>query len=154
LVLAGAVALAATGATIGALLSTTSTRTVPAKPQTLPLQASALNFVNARTKRVVERVGFGRPLAVGDGWLDVAAAGRFAWVVRGARQRLLRIDIATRKITRVVKLPWSPGARLLTALGSVWVTQDLGPGLLRVDERTGRISRRFTFNGQALGAGL
>jgi hypothetical protein len=118
------------------------------------LQPSALNLIDARTSRVVESVGFGMRVNVGDTWSDVAVSGRSGWVLLGARQRLVRIDLATKKITRVVKLPFSPGARLLTAAGSVWVTQDLGPGLLRVDERTGRIARLFTFKGEAIGAGL
>jgi len=111
--------------------------------QALPLQPSALNLIDARTHRVVERVGFGTRVNVGDTWSDVAVSGRPGWVLLGARQRLLRIAPATKKVTRVLKLPFSPGTHLLTALGSVWVTQDRGSGLLRVDERTGQIARRF-----------
>ena len=122
--------------------------------QALSLRPSAVNLIDASTRRVVERVGFGMRVNVGDTWSDVAVSGISGWVLLGARQRLLRIDLATKKVTRMVKLPFSPGARLLTAAGSVWVTQDFGPGLLRVDERTGKIARRFMFKGEAIGAGL
>ncbi|TML92324.1 MAG: hypothetical protein E6G03_16485, partial [Actinobacteria bacterium] len=151
LLVAGAVALAATGAAIGAVIAAESGH---AKRQTLSLRPNALNLIDARTRRVVERVGFGMPVNVGDTWSDVAVSGHSGWALLGARQRLLRIGLATKEVTRVVKLPFSPGSRLLTAAGSVWVTQDLGPGLLRVDERTGKIARRFTFKGEAIGAGL
>src|SRR5207253_9021612 len=132
LLVAGAIAGAATVAAIGAVIAVESGH---AKRQALSLRPSALNLVDARTRRVVERVGFGMPVNVGDTWSDVAVSGRSGWALLGARQRLLRIDLATKKVSRVVKLPFSPGSRLLTAAGSVWVTQDLGPGLLGVDER-------------------
>jgi ABC-type transport system substrate-binding protein/tRNA A-37 threonylcarbamoyl transferase component Bud32 len=151
LLVAGAVVLAAASAVIGGLLASEGAH---AKRQALSLRPSALNLIDAKTHRVVERVGFGTRVNVGDTWSDVAVSGRTGWVLLGARQRLLRIDLATKKVTRVLKLPFSPGTHLLTALGSVWVTQDLGPGLLRVDERTGKITRRFTFKGEAIGAGL
>ena len=148
---AAAVVLAAAGAAIGAVLATEGGHP---KRQALSLRPSAVNLIDASTRRVVERVGFGMPVDVGDTWSDVAVSGISGWVLLGARQRLLRIDLATKKVTRMVKLPFSPGARLLTAAGSVWVTQDFGPGLLRVDERTGKIARRFMFKGEAIGAGL
>ena len=151
LLVAGAVVLAATGAAIGGVLATESGH---ASRLALAVKPSALNLIDARTRRVVVRVGYGVRVNVGDGWSDVAVSGHTGWVLLGAPQRLIRIDLDTKKVTRVVKLPFSPGARLLTALGSVWVTQDIGPGLLRVDERTGKIARRFTFKGEALGAGL
>ena len=135
LLVAVAIVLAAAGAAVGALIAGESGH---AKRQALSLQPSALNLIDARTSRVVESVGFGMRVNVGDTWSDVAVSGRSGWALLGARQRLVRIDLATKKITRVLKLPFSPGSRLLTAAGSVWVTQDLGPGLLRVDERTGR----------------
>jgi len=148
---AAAVVLAAAGAAIGAVLATEGGHP---KRHALSLRPSAVNLIDASTRRVVERVGFGMPVDVGDTWSDVAVSGISGWVLLGARQRLLRIDLATKKVTRMVKLPFSPGARLLTAAGSVWVTQDFGPGLLRVDERTGKIARRFMFKGEAIGAGL
>ncbi|MGB2952133.1 MAG: ABC transporter substrate-binding protein [Gaiellaceae bacterium] len=151
LLVAGAVVLAATGAAIGGVIAAESGH---AKRQALSLRPSALNLIDAPTRRVVERVGYRKPVNVGDTWSDVAVSGRSGWVLLGARQHLLRIDLATKKVTRVLKLPFSPGSRLLTAAGSVWVTQDLGPGLLRVDERTGQVARRFTFKGEAIGAGL
>jgi ABC-type transport system substrate-binding protein len=151
LLIAGGVALAAVAAAVAAVLAS---QDEPAKAKTLSFRPSALNVVDTRTRRVAERVPFGTRLNVGDGWSDVAVTGRSAWVLLGARQRLLRIDLPTRKVVGVIKLPFSPGTRLLTALGSVWVTQDLGSGLLRVDARTGRIKRRFAFAGEAVGAGL
>ena len=151
LLLAGAVALAAAAAAIAALLAS---QDKPAKAQTLPFRANALNVLDARTRRVEARVPFGTQLDVGDGWSDVAVSGRSAWVLLGARHRLIRIDLPTGRVVRVIKLPFQPGTRILTALGSVWVTQDLGPGLLRIDARTGKIAHRFRFGRESIGAGL
>jgi ABC-type transport system substrate-binding protein len=151
LLLSGAVVLAAVGAAIAGLLAS---RNEPAKAQALAFRPSALNVLDARTRHVQERVPFGTRLDVGDTWSDVAVTGRSAWILLGARHRLLRIDVPTGRVVRIVKLPFQPGARLLTALGSVWVTQDLGPSLLRIDALTGKIERRFTFPQESLGAGL
>ncbi len=151
LLLAGVVAFAAVAAAVAAVLAS---QNEPAKAEALSFRPSALNVVETRTRHVSKRVPFGVPLGVGDGWSDVAVTGRSGWVLLGARQRLLRIDLPTGRVVRVIKLPFSPGARLLAALGSVWVTQDLGPGLLRIDASTGKIERRFTFKGKAVGAGL
>ena len=151
LLLTTAVALAAVGAAIAGVLAS---QNEPAKAQALPFRPSALNVFDARTRHVERKVSFGMRLDVGDTWSDVAVTGRSAWVVLGARRRLLRIDVPTGRVVRVVKLPFSPGARLLTALGSVWVTEDLGPRLLRIDASTGTIERRYTFRGESLGAGL
>jgi ABC-type transport system substrate-binding protein len=151
LLVAGAVALAAVGAAIAGVLAS---QDETAKAQAVSFRPSALNVLDVRTRHVDERVPFGTRLDVGDGWSDVAVTGRSAWVLLGARHRLLRIDVPTGRVVRVVNLPIQPGTRLLTALGSVWVTEDLGPRLLRIDARTGRIERRFTFRGESLGAGL
>ena len=151
LLFAAVAAVVIVGGLIGGLLAGQSGH---GNRQALSLRPSALNLIDARTRRVVKRVGYGMPVQVGDPWSDVAVSGRSGWVLLGARQRLLRIDLATKKVTHVLKLPFSPGSRLLTAMGSVWVAQDFGPGLVRVDERTGKISRRYTFMGGALGAGL
>ena len=150
LLVAGAVTVAAIGAAIaGVLLS----RGEPAKAAALSFRPSALNVVDVRAHRVDERVPFGTQLDVGDTWSDVAVTGRSAWILLGARRQLRRIDLPTGKVL-TIKLPFSPGSRLLTALGSIWVAQDLGPGLLRINTRTGKIERRYSFAGQRLGAGV
>jgi ABC-type transport system substrate-binding protein/predicted Ser/Thr protein kinase len=151
LLLAAVAALVIVGGLVGGLIAAEGGH---AKRPALSLRPSAFNLIDARTRRVVARVGYGMPVQVGDTWSDIAVSGRSGWVLLGARQRLLRIDLATKKVTHVLKLPFSPGSRLLTAMGSVWVAQDFGPGLVRVNERTDKISRRYTFKGATLGAGL
>src|SRR5207253_2509105 len=61
---------------------------------------------------------------------------------------LLRVDIATRKVTGKVSFPWPPG-RIATSGNSVWVTQDGGPEVWQVDAVTGRVSRRVSIRGGA-----
>ena len=52
-----------------------------AKQQALSLRPSALNLIDARTRRVVERVGYGKAVNVGDTWSDVAVSGRSGWAM-------------------------------------------------------------------------
>ncbi len=60
----------------------------------------------------------------------------------GPKQSIVRIDLTTRRVTGVIGLPWVPGG-IATGGGSVWVPQDFGSELVRIDARTGKISGRF-----------
>ena len=84
---------------------------------------------------------------------DVAFLGRSAWLSIPEESRLLRVDLATRKVTKVVKLPWMPTDRIAAGGGLVWVREarNLGIEVLGIDARTGRIVRRFPIGGSSIG---
>src|SRR5439155_11952752 len=67
--------------------------------------------------------------------------------------RLLRVDLATRKVTAVVSLPWMPTDRIAAGGGLVWVREarNLGTEVLGIDGRSGRIVRRFPIGGSSIG---
>ncbi len=114
------------------------------RPQPVPklgaltLKPDVLSFVDARTHEVVGRADFGSAV------LDLSFSGKSAWAVLGD-QRVARIDLATREVTAVVRLPW--GGWIASGAGSVWVTQDGGSEVIRIDARTAKVSDRFTVSG-------
>ena len=77
----------------------------------------------------------------------VFTPGTAAWVLLVDAQLLVRVDLATRKVTNRVRLPWTPGPRMAAGDGSVWVTSAGGPELWRVDARTAKVTGRFAVNG-------
>jgi hypothetical protein len=107
LVVAIAAAVVPAGAALGAILATRGEHAAAA--QAIPLRPSALNLIDARTRRVVGHIGLGVKVPIADTGLDVAFTKRAAWVLLNAKQRLLRIDLATRKVAGHVSFPWSPG---------------------------------------------
>jgi ABC-type transport system substrate-binding protein len=151
LVQSAAIALVVVGAAIAAVLTTQGTRThQPAgSVQALGLVPNALNFVDAGTRRVTGHVrlagrkDFSNPVG------DVALAGGSAWAVRSG-QTLVRVDLVARKVAKVVKLPWTAGQRLAVGDGLIWVPQDLGSGVLGIDDRTGKIVRRLVVSGDGI----
>jgi tRNA A-37 threonylcarbamoyl transferase component Bud32 len=145
LLLASAAVLAAAGAAIGGVLASRSTNArVQARSPTISLRPDALNLIDARTHRVVGRVS--SPHAgFANGVLGMAFSKRSAWVAT-ANQSLVRVDLATRKVTDVRKLPWLAGA-VTSGDNSVWVLQDFGPEIFRIDARTGKIAGRFEIRG-------
>jgi ABC-type transport system substrate-binding protein len=152
LVLAAAVVLVAVGAAIGAVLARGTQ--APARPatklQSISLRPNALNLIDARTRRVVGRVDTREPVPAG----EVTFAGRSAWLAPMREQRLVQVDLATRKVTTVVNLPWPPGERIATGAGSVWVTEDLGSHVWRLDARTGKVVGRLTLRDGGIGPGI
>jgi predicted Ser/Thr protein kinase len=114
----------------------------------LPLAPNALNFVDARTRRLVGRAQLASRSNYSGPVGDVVFAGGSAWATVSGR-RLVRVDPATRKVRHTVKLPWTAGQRLAVGGGRVWVPEDFGPHLLGVDERTGHVRRL-----QVPGAGI
>jgi ABC-type transport system substrate-binding protein len=148
---AGLAAVLVAVAVVGSVLATRAMhgQDGPAvKPQVLALKANTLSLIDARTRRVVARVPSGR-----HGVTDVAFLGRSAWLSIPEESRLLRVDLATRSVTKVVKLPWMPTDRIAAGGGLVWVrearqfgTEDLG-----IDAATGRIVRRFPIGGSSIG---
>jgi ABC-type transport system substrate-binding protein/tRNA A-37 threonylcarbamoyl transferase component Bud32/outer membrane protein assembly factor BamB len=148
----GAVA-AAVAAAVGAFVATRSggadEASVPS-PR-LRLAPNAVSLVDAANPRVRGRVVFAARSLYGLEPTDVAFAGGSAWVMLQGQQRVARVDRATRRVTRSVKLPWFPGSRVATGGGRVWVTEDRGEGVLGIDARTGSIVCRFTVPGTNAG---
>jgi ABC-type transport system substrate-binding protein/tRNA A-37 threonylcarbamoyl transferase component Bud32 len=151
--LAAATALVLAGGAVAAILVARASQAheAGAPVQALGLAPNALNLVDARTRRVDAHVqltgrrSFSNPVG------DVVFAGGSAWAVLGFDFRLMRVDLTTRKVRQIVKLPWAPGERLAVGGGLVWVPQDLGPALLGIDERTGHIVRRLEVSGGGIG---
>src|SRR5437899_1333486 len=112
-------------------------RKVATAAHSLSLRPSAVNLIDARTQRLLGHVDLGVRMPVADTAWDIAFTTNAGWVLLGAKQRLLRVDIATRKVTGKVSFPWPPG-RITTSGNSVWVTQDGGPEVWQVDAVTGR----------------
>ena len=112
-------------------------------PPAIPLQANALNFVDLRTNRVAGHVALGKPAAGSSAGFDVIWSGATAWVLVVATQKLLQIDMPTRRTTATVRLPWVPSSRIAVGGGFVWVTEDGGANVLAVSTETRQIARRF-----------
>jgi ABC-type transport system substrate-binding protein len=125
----------------------------------LGLTPNALNLVNARTHRVVDRVDVGTQVPVEDTSWDTVFTKHAAWVLIGSQQRLVRVDLRTRKVTASKTFKqWYPGA--ITSTGdAVWVAQDGGPELREYDADSGKVLRTMTIQrgesdgGIAYGAG-
>jgi ABC-type transport system substrate-binding protein/tRNA A-37 threonylcarbamoyl transferase component Bud32/DNA-binding beta-propeller fold protein YncE len=147
--LAAVAVLAAAGAAIGGVLATRGAH-APAHPgaklHSLALRPNALSLIDARTRRVVGHVAFGRRVNFANIPPGLAFSRRAAWVSLFGEQRLVKVDARTHKATASVRLPWAPGG-LATGGGSVWVRQDSGPEVIRIDARTGTIRARFTITG-------
>ena len=149
LLLAAVAVLIAAGGAAGGLLATHGTKAnLPpaAKQQTLPLKSNAFNLIDARTHRVVATLP-------GAGATDLAFLDHSAWLVIPQESRLVRIDVATRKVTKVVKLPWMPTDRIAAGGGLVWVREarNLGIEVLGIDGGSGKIVRRFSIGGSSIG---
>jgi hypothetical protein len=147
LILVAAAAIASAAA-VGGIFATRGTHGPgrAAARRSITLRPSTLNLIDARTRRVVGHVGTGVHVPVADTGWDVAFTRRAAWVLVAARQRLVRVDLRTRKVTGAVALPWPPG-RVVAGGESVWVTQDGGPEIRQIDARSAKVVRRVTIRG-------
>jgi len=145
--LAAACALLLAAGAGGVLLGTRHTghavRTTAARP--VALRPGTLGLIEASTGRVVGHVGLGQTATLDD--VDLVVAGRSAWVLLADDDRLLRIDLASRRITASIALPWTPAARIAGGAGLIWVSEDGGPDLLGIDARTAKVARRFAIEG-------
>jgi ABC-type transport system substrate-binding protein/tRNA A-37 threonylcarbamoyl transferase component Bud32 len=150
---AAAVFLLAVGGAVGGVLATggSTSHGREATMESVALRPNALNLIDARARRVTARVPLASRRDFTNAVWDVAFAGGSIWALLGFEQRLVRVELATRKVTKVVKLPWQPGQRLAVGGGSIWVPQDLGPGVLAITARTGTIARRFEIGGGGIG---
>ena len=147
LLIAAAALVVAAAATVGGILVTRGGQTTAPSPPPISLRPNALNFISADSRRLVGSVGLGSSSSASFPAYDVVADGRSAWVLAGSAQRLLRVNLATHRLERKVKLPWPAAGRIALSGGFVWVDQDGGPGVVGVEGRTGRIARRFQVDG-------
>jgi ABC-type transport system substrate-binding protein len=137
--------LVAVGGTTGGVLAIRDAH-APAHPvrEALPLKANALSLIDARTHRVVADIDVA-PAPVADAGTDLAFEAGSAWLLLAQEKLVLRVDLATHKLLKPIRLPWTPGERIASGGGLVWVTEDrnLGPTVLGIDARSGLIARRF-----------
>jgi ABC-type transport system substrate-binding protein/tRNA A-37 threonylcarbamoyl transferase component Bud32 len=152
LLVAAAVVAVAAGAAAGGVLAYHGMSADGPSPA-IDLLPGALTLVDASTHRTVSEVSLGSAGAGGPGTTasDIAFSGSSAWVLTGAEQRLVRVDLATRKVVKTVGLPSIPGSRLAVGAGSIWLTESAGPGVWRIDARTGTLLKPFTVEGQGRG---
>lgn len=112
----------------------------------LGLTPNALNLVDARTHRVVERVRVGAKVPVEDTSWDAVFTRDAAWVLIGSQQRLVRVDLRTHKLTAKTFKEFSPGAITGTA-GEIWVADGGGPEVREFDADSGKLLRRLVIQG-------
>jgi serine/threonine protein kinase/ABC-type transport system substrate-binding protein len=146
-----AAGLLVVGATVGGLLawrSSSSQRT--AKPS-ISLRPDALNLIDARTRRVVGRIR-SRRAGFADGVGNIVFSKGSAWATT-TNQNLVRIDLASRKVKAIQPLPWVP-AQLASGDGSVWIPQDTGQEVIRIDAGSGKVAARFKVRGDPDGANV
>jgi serine/threonine protein kinase/ABC-type oligopeptide transport system substrate-binding subunit len=154
LLIAFAALAVAVGGTVGGVVATRSTSAPPrpsAKVQSISLRPSALNLIDARTGSVVAQVRSPRQAGFAAGVWGIAFTPRSAWVAVGPKQSVVRVDLASRKVVGVIKLPWLP-AGIASGNGSVWVAEDSGQGVVRIDARTNELSGGFEISGDPNGA--
>ena len=152
--LATAAVLAATGAVIGGVLAFRSTDSrTGVKQQSITLSPNSLNFVDARTHRVVGAVASVGHTRLTHAATDVAFLGRSAWLSVGGENHLLRIGLANHEVSAVVDLPWAPTDRIAAGGGTVWVREarNLGTEVLGIDARSASVVRRFPIGGSSVG---
>jgi len=145
LVVLGAVAIAV-GAATGGILATRGTSRHASTGIQISLRPRSLNLIDARTRSLVGHVDVGTQVPVADTGWDAAFTKHAAWVLIYSKQRLVRVDLRTRRLTASLALPWPPGA-ITAEGGSVWTTQDGGPEIEEIDAGSGKVARRVTIQG-------
>jgi streptogramin lyase len=77
-------------------------------------------------------------ISVGEGPSDLVFSGATAWVVDHRDRGLVRVNTATRTVTRLTTLPGDAPERMVEAGGFLWIT-GRGTDLFRVDPTTGAV---------------
>ena len=104
------------------------------RPAAIALTAGAVNLVDASSRRVVGSIPYETE--------RIAFTPTAAWLLAPARQQLARVDLRSRKVDRRIDLPWPPFG-LAIGGGGVWVAEDFGSHVWRLDPRSGKVTRRF-----------
>src|SRR5579884_394249 len=152
-VLALAAGLVLASAAVAGVLVARSPEHASALPE-LGLTPNALNLVDAQTHRVVDHVAVGTHVPVEDTSWDTVFTKHAAWVLIGSQQRLVRVDLGSRKMTASKTFKnWSPGALTSTA-HAVWLAQDSGPELREYDADSGNLLRTVTIQGGESDSGI
>jgi len=107
-------------------------------------QGSEVVRVSPQRNRVVAHI------PAGDGPASMAFAGGTAWVVNHRDTTITRIDLATNKSTRLVRLG-GDGApeRMIWLRGSLWIT-GRGTDLLQVNPADGSVRRTIEIGGSGI----
>ena len=153
LLFAAGLTLIVVSALIGVIVASrdTSPRDRPsARGASVALRPNALNLIDSRTHRLLGSIRSRDHASPG----DIAFAGGSAWVRPNGKQRIERIDPVTREVTTAVQLPWLPGLRIATSASSVWVAEDLGSSIWRIDARSGKVENRITLGERGIGPGI
>src|SRR6478672_10657386 len=127
---------------IGAILAlrdTSPSNRPTTRQASVALRPDALNLIDSRTHLLLGSIRSSDRASPG----DVAFAGGAAWVRPNGNQRIERVDPVTHEVTTAVPLPWLPGLRIATGASSVWVTEDLGSSVWRIDAANGKVESRL-----------
>jgi predicted Ser/Thr protein kinase len=141
---AGVVVVAAVAGVVG--LTSSGRGTGTASAAAIALRPSSLAAIDPRTHSVLKQIDLGVRIPVADTSAAIAFTKRAAWVLLGEQQRLVRVDLATRKRTRRIALPWTAGGITATR-GAVWVAEDIGPEVWRIDPASGGVVQRLHLRG-------
>ncbi len=130
------VAAVCAGLVIGVQALNRVTRSQPPNP---PNSAHWIATVRARI-----------PLPVSQS-TDVAVLGSTAWVSDWYAGEVVRVDLATRRVTKVLHIgrPQDGPISLATGAGSVWVLDFSTGRVLRIAPATGRVISRIQIRGEA-----
>lgn len=120
-----------------------STVAAPAPP-VLPLRADGVALADPAGRRVLGQTSL-------EGVADLLVGGGAVWALLDQKSQLVRLDARTGRAGPPLDLPFAPGGMAATAT-DVWVAEAGGPGLVRVDARTGSIATRLSVEERA-GAG-
>jgi tRNA A-37 threonylcarbamoyl transferase component Bud32 len=146
--LGAAVLLAAVGAAVAGILASRSHAHGHAKSPSISLEPAALNLIDARTHRVVGRIS-SRRAGFAEGVAGITFSKTAAWVTT-ANQSVVRVDLASRKVTAVRQLPWIAGI-VTDNRNAVWLLQDVGQEIIKLDARNGKVAGRFEVRGDPTG---
>src|SRR5436305_3267358 len=136
LAVAAAATLLTAAAIAAALVATGGTSR--SKRVQIALAPNAVSLIDARSHRIVGSVPYGAT--------NVVFAGRSAWLLSPNKQQLARVDLRTHKVDRRLDFLWHPGT-LTTGDGSVWIAEDLGSRVWRIDAASGKVARRMRVSG-------
>jgi antitoxin (DNA-binding transcriptional repressor) of toxin-antitoxin stability system len=130
---AAVAALAAAGIVV-ALIGGSVHRAPYAKPRLAVDGGVAL--VDARANRVAGR------MALPERPLDIVFRGGSAWALLPRAQQVARVELATGRVQRTIRLPFRPGGMAREG-DAVFVTQQGGPGVARISATRDSVTARW-----------
>src|SRR4051794_1837827 len=115
----------------------------PDQPAAVRVAGPGVALVDAATRRPVGRV------ALAERPSDVVFGRRSAWALLSRARRVTEIDLAGRRPVGSVKVPFAPGGIALAG-GSLFVTENGGPGVVRIEAATRRVTAHWTVDTHGL----